>query len=97
MKTASNQHIVSPCSAAAHCCAGLAHAISRSRVALLVLAVIGLLWPGVAAVSASDLPAKDSASQPIPWAEMGTKATPLFLQKSCFVGSSYTHFQNHGN
>ena len=48
VKTVSNQHIVSPCSAAARCCAGLAHAISRTRAVWLVLAALGLLWPGVA-------------------------------------------------
>ena len=48
VKTVSNQHIVSPCSAAARCCAGLAQAISRTRAVWLVLAVLGLLWPGVA-------------------------------------------------
>ena len=33
VKTASSQHIASRCSAAARCCAGLAHAIARTRVA----------------------------------------------------------------
>ena len=78
VKTVSHQHIVSPCFAAARCCAGLAHAIARSRVAWLVLAVLGLLWPGVASASASDLPANGSTNQPIPWAEVGARATAQY-------------------
>lgn len=71
-------------------------------VVALVLAVSGLLWPGVAA--ASDLPARDSASQTIPWAELVAKATTQFtfhdsyspfLQNPRFAGSSYTQNQNH--
>ena len=48
MKTVSNQQSTSLWSAAARGCAGLAQAISRTRAVWLVLAVLGLLWPGVA-------------------------------------------------
>ena len=76
VETVSNQHIASLCSAAARCCAGLAHAIARRRLAWLVLAVIGLLRPGAA--SASDLTTKDSTNAPIAWAELGARATAQY-------------------
>ena len=91
--------------------------VSRNIVGQLVMAanVLLLVLPAPASshpaanramLSAGAAPATENRiNAPIPWAELGAKATtqctfhalPQFLQNPRFVGNSYTHNQNHEN